>query len=319
MIATATPADLRVDPRTAGRPVKGCELRILGDDGRELPAGEVGQIAVLNTTPFDGYTHGDHQGPPRRLHADRRPRPARRGRPAAGRGPGGRHDHQRRRERLPRRGGGRPRRTPDVVEAAVVGVPTRSSASGCWLRRAAPGADADPEALRTHVARPARQLQGAARDRRPRRAAAQRLGQGREAGATRDSSSSSRVRATSSAICLDQGVHALERDHAPDSAPTKETSTELAVQLEVGAVEHVGLHAGASRSPSKVGLVPTLIADGHGAAAGLVEPLVPAPAAHRRTPRPPGPPVPLWSGRWRSGSRARARAGRPRTTCPPTE
>jgi acyl-CoA synthetase (AMP-forming)/AMP-acid ligase II len=59
MIATATPEDLRVDPRSAGRPVRGCRLRILGEDGAELPTGEVGQIAVLNTTPFEGYTQGD--------------------------------------------------------------------------------------------------------------------------------------------------------------------------------------------------------------------------------------------------------------------
>jgi fatty-acyl-CoA synthase len=59
MIATATPEDLRADPRSAGRPVRGCELRILGDDGTELTPGEVGQIAVRNTTPFEGYTHGD--------------------------------------------------------------------------------------------------------------------------------------------------------------------------------------------------------------------------------------------------------------------
>jgi len=59
MIATATPADLRHDPRSAGRPVRGCRVRILGEDGTELPPGEVGQIAVLNTTPFEGYTHGD--------------------------------------------------------------------------------------------------------------------------------------------------------------------------------------------------------------------------------------------------------------------
>ncbi len=59
MIATATPEDLRHDPRSAGQPVRGCQLRILGEDGTELPTGEVGQIAVLNSTPFEGYTHGD--------------------------------------------------------------------------------------------------------------------------------------------------------------------------------------------------------------------------------------------------------------------
>jgi acyl-CoA synthetase (AMP-forming)/AMP-acid ligase II len=59
MIATATPEDLRADPRSAGRPVRGCRLRILGGDGAELPTGEVGQIAVLNTTPFEGYTNAN--------------------------------------------------------------------------------------------------------------------------------------------------------------------------------------------------------------------------------------------------------------------
>ena len=39
--------------------MRGCELRILGDDGQVLPTGEVGQIAVLNTTPFEGYTHAN--------------------------------------------------------------------------------------------------------------------------------------------------------------------------------------------------------------------------------------------------------------------
>jgi len=58
MIATATPEDLRADPRSAGRPVRGCDVRIVGDDGSVLGPGEVGQIAVLNGTPFDGYTHG---------------------------------------------------------------------------------------------------------------------------------------------------------------------------------------------------------------------------------------------------------------------
>jgi fatty-acyl-CoA synthase len=58
MIATATPEDLRADPRSAGRPVRGCDIRILAEDGTALNPGEVGQIAVLNGTPFDGYTHG---------------------------------------------------------------------------------------------------------------------------------------------------------------------------------------------------------------------------------------------------------------------
>ncbi|MFB1297917.1 acyl-CoA ligase FadD12 [Mycobacterium sp. pW049] len=58
MIATATPADLRAAPDTAGRPADGTELRILDADHREVPTGEVGQIFVRSGTLFDGYTSG---------------------------------------------------------------------------------------------------------------------------------------------------------------------------------------------------------------------------------------------------------------------
>ena len=58
MIATATPADLRAAPDTAGRPAGGTEVRILDADHREVPLGEVGQIFVRSRTLFDGYTTG---------------------------------------------------------------------------------------------------------------------------------------------------------------------------------------------------------------------------------------------------------------------
>jgi acyl-CoA synthetase (AMP-forming)/AMP-acid ligase II len=58
MIATATPADLRAAPDTAGRPAEGTEIRILDAAFRELPTGEVGTIYVRNSTQFDGYTSG---------------------------------------------------------------------------------------------------------------------------------------------------------------------------------------------------------------------------------------------------------------------
>lgn len=58
MIATATPADLRAAPDTAGRPAGGTEIRILDPKFNELPAGEVGSIYVRNNTQFDGYTSG---------------------------------------------------------------------------------------------------------------------------------------------------------------------------------------------------------------------------------------------------------------------
>jgi fatty-acyl-CoA synthase len=58
MIATATPADLRVAPDTAGKPAEGTDIRILDPDLRELPTGETGTIYVRNSTQFDGYTSG---------------------------------------------------------------------------------------------------------------------------------------------------------------------------------------------------------------------------------------------------------------------
>ncbi|ORW33565.1 acyl-CoA synthetase [Mycobacterium paraense] len=58
MIATATPADLRAAPDTAGRPAGGTEIRILDTEFNELPTGEVGTIYVRNDTQFEGYTSG---------------------------------------------------------------------------------------------------------------------------------------------------------------------------------------------------------------------------------------------------------------------
>ncbi|MCV7075926.1 acyl-CoA ligase FadD12 [Mycobacterium szulgai] len=58
MIATATPADLRAAPDTAGKPADGTEIRILDSELNEVPVGEVGSIYVRNETQFDGYTSG---------------------------------------------------------------------------------------------------------------------------------------------------------------------------------------------------------------------------------------------------------------------
>lgn len=59
MIATATPADLRAAPDTAGKPAEGTEIRILDPELRQLPTGETGTIYVRNSTQFDGYTNGN--------------------------------------------------------------------------------------------------------------------------------------------------------------------------------------------------------------------------------------------------------------------
>jgi fatty-acyl-CoA synthase len=58
MIATATPADLRAAPDTAGTAADGTEIRILDADFNQLPTGETGQIFVRSGTLFDGYTSG---------------------------------------------------------------------------------------------------------------------------------------------------------------------------------------------------------------------------------------------------------------------
>jgi fatty-acyl-CoA synthase len=54
----ATPADLQAAPGTAGRPTAGTVVKVLDDDGHEVPAGARGRIFVHNDLLFDGYTGG---------------------------------------------------------------------------------------------------------------------------------------------------------------------------------------------------------------------------------------------------------------------
>lgn len=57
-IAIATPTDLREAPDTAGLPLRGTKVRILGDDGIEQPPNTPGRIVVRNDMLFEGYTGG---------------------------------------------------------------------------------------------------------------------------------------------------------------------------------------------------------------------------------------------------------------------
>jgi fatty-acyl-CoA synthase len=57
----ATPEDLRAAPGTAGRPPRGTEVRLLDENGREVPRGEVGRIFVGNEMSFEGYTGGGNK------------------------------------------------------------------------------------------------------------------------------------------------------------------------------------------------------------------------------------------------------------------
>jgi acyl-CoA synthetase (AMP-forming)/AMP-acid ligase II len=54
----ATPEDLRAAPGTAGRPPLGTVVKLLDEQGREMPRGEVGRIFVANEFQFEGYTDG---------------------------------------------------------------------------------------------------------------------------------------------------------------------------------------------------------------------------------------------------------------------
>jgi fatty-acyl-CoA synthase len=54
----ATPEDLKQDPSTVGKVVRGSVVKILNEDGDELPVGESGRIFVGNLSQFEGYTGG---------------------------------------------------------------------------------------------------------------------------------------------------------------------------------------------------------------------------------------------------------------------
>jgi acyl-CoA synthetase (AMP-forming)/AMP-acid ligase II len=57
----ATPEDMRTAPGTAGRAPRGTILKIVDDEGRELPPGETGRIFVGNEMLFEGYTGGGNK------------------------------------------------------------------------------------------------------------------------------------------------------------------------------------------------------------------------------------------------------------------
>ena len=92
----ATPADLRAAPGTAGRPPLGTVVKLLDEDGREVPRGEVGRIFVGNEFQFEGYTDGGGKEIVGGLDAHRRRRAPRRGGPSVRRRTRRRNDRQRR-------------------------------------------------------------------------------------------------------------------------------------------------------------------------------------------------------------------------------
>jgi fatty-acyl-CoA synthase len=57
----ATPDELRAAPGTAGTPPRGTVLRLLDEDGREVPSGATGRIFVGNEMAFEGYSGGGNK------------------------------------------------------------------------------------------------------------------------------------------------------------------------------------------------------------------------------------------------------------------
>ena len=56
--SVATPDELASAPSTVGRAVRGSTVRVVDDDGHEVPAGTTGRIVVGNGAQFEGYTGG---------------------------------------------------------------------------------------------------------------------------------------------------------------------------------------------------------------------------------------------------------------------
>jgi acyl-CoA synthetase (AMP-forming)/AMP-acid ligase II len=56
--AVATPEDLQADPATAGKPPHGVTLRVVDDEGNDVPPGTPGRIFVGSGLAFGGYTDG---------------------------------------------------------------------------------------------------------------------------------------------------------------------------------------------------------------------------------------------------------------------
>ena len=53
-----TPEELAIEPGSVGSPCPGVVVKLLDDEGREVPRGVTGRIFVRNVMPFSGYTGG---------------------------------------------------------------------------------------------------------------------------------------------------------------------------------------------------------------------------------------------------------------------
>ena len=186
LVCSLRPADQLVKPRSVGLPFAAHPVRIVGDDGVDCAPGEVGELFANSPYLFSGYWNR----PAETAAAFRgewvsvgRHGATRRGRLPLHRRSQEGHGDLRRGQHLSARGGAGPGETPAdrrgrgrrrarrQVGRATARVRRGARRRVSWRRRA-------PHLLR----RPAGRVQGAARDRGARFAAAQRQRQGAEAG-----------------------------------------------------------------------------------------------------------------------------------------
>jgi len=60
-VTITVPRDHRAAPTTVGKPTLGTTVRLLDEDGNEVPRGHTGRIFVSSGMEFEGYTDGQHK------------------------------------------------------------------------------------------------------------------------------------------------------------------------------------------------------------------------------------------------------------------
>ena len=61
VVSVASPADLRANPQTAGKPLSAVAVKLLDESGTEVAQGEVGRIFAGGAAAFEGYTDGGNK------------------------------------------------------------------------------------------------------------------------------------------------------------------------------------------------------------------------------------------------------------------
>ena len=113
LVTLAGPRDHLSRPGTIGRAVRGNDIRLLDDHGHEVPPGQVGELYARNSTLISGY-HGNDEATQRRRSATAsspsETAAASTPRATTTSSRASRHGDLRRREHLPARDRGPPRR-----------------------------------------------------------------------------------------------------------------------------------------------------------------------------------------------------------------